>query len=144
MLLDQIRRYPNTRYVLIPNQHIGAWKVGFNGQWIAREYLARRGGAKFRPEQMVPARCPLLGYALRSLQVEGVQISHWFLRVETQPEVGPETYDAGADALGEFFKNEIAPYLEDSDLDPAGAAIIRACLDDADLSLYEKLIRPVS
>ena len=144
LLLDQIRRYPNTRYVLIPNQHIGAWKVGFHGQWIAREYLARRGGAKFRPEQMVPARTPLLGYALRSLQVEGVQLSHWFLHVETQPEVGPETYDAGARMLADFFKREIATYLADPDLDPVGQAIIRACLADADLGTYEKLIRPVS
>ncbi len=142
LLLDQIRRHPRTRYVLIPNQHIGAWKVGFNGQWIAREYLARRGGAKFRPEQMVPARCPLLGYALRTLQVEGAQIATWFLRVETQPEIGPETYDAGAAMLADFFKGEIARYLEDPDLDPFGAAIIRACIDDAEIGTYEKLIRP--
>ena len=46
--------------------------------------------------------------------------------------------------LSDFFKSEIAAYLADSDLDPNGAAIIRACLADADLSLYEKLIRPVS
>ena len=73
-----------------------------------------------------------------------MQISHWFLHVETQPEVGPETYDAGAAVRADFFKDGIASCLADSDLDPAGAAIIRACLEDADLSLYEKLIRPVS
>jgi hypothetical protein len=144
LLLDQIRRHPATRYVLIPNQHIGAWKVGFNAQWIAREYLARRGGAKFRPHQIEPARCPLLGYAMRSLQVEGAQIAHWFLRTETQPEIGTETYDAGGRMLADFFKREIATYLEDSDLDPGGAAIIRACLDGADLAIYEKLMRPVA
>jgi hypothetical protein len=144
LLLDQIRRHPATRYVLIPNQHIGAWKVGFNAQWIAREYLARRGGAKFRPHQIEPARSPLLGYAMRSLQVEGVQIAHWFLRTETQPEIGIETYDKGARMLADFFKREIATYLEDSDLDPAGQAIIRACLDGADLATYERLMRPVS
>ena len=144
LLLDQIRRHPATRYVLIPNQHIGAWKVGFNAQWIAREYLARRGGAKFRPHQIEPARCPLLGYAMRSLQVEGVQIAHWFLRTETQPEIGIETYDKGARMLADFFKREIATYLEDADLDPSGQAIIRACLDGADLATYERLMRPVS
>jgi hypothetical protein len=144
LLLDQIRRHPATRYVLIPNQHIGAWKVGFNAQWIAREYLARRGGAKFRPHQIEPARCPLLGYAMRSLQVEGAQIAHWFLRTETQPEIGTETYDAGARMLADFFKREIAAYLADPDLDPAGAAIIRACLADADLATYERLMRPVA
>jgi len=29
LLLKQIVETPDTRYVLIPNQHIGAWKVGF-------------------------------------------------------------------------------------------------------------------
>jgi hypothetical protein len=46
--------------------------------------------------------------------------------------------------LADFFKREIATYLEDSDLDPGGAAIIRACLDGADLAIYEKLMRPVA
>lgn len=144
LLLEQMRGAPGTRYVLIPNQHIGAWKVGFNGQWIAREYLARRGGAKFRPDQLAPARCPLLGHSLRSLHVEGAQIPGWFLRVETQPEVGPEAYDRGAAMLGDFFKQEIADYLDAPDLDPLGADLIRACLADADLRTYETLLRPVS
>jgi Zn-finger nucleic acid-binding protein len=47
------------RYVLIPNQHIGAWEVGFMPQWITREYLARRGGARFGAGRLKPpaARC---------------------------------------------------------------------------------------
>lgn len=143
LMLDQFRRSPGTRYVLIPNQHIGAWKVGFNGQWIAREYLARRGGAKFRPDQLLPARCPLLGHAMRSLQVEGAQIASWFLRTDTQPEIGPDGYDAGAALLSNFFKAEIAAFLEFPDLDPEGAAIIRACLDDADVATYEAALTPV-
>jgi hypothetical protein len=44
--------------------------------------------------------------------------------------------------LADFFKGEIAPYLDDSDLDPAGAAIVRACLNDAETGTYERLIRP--
>ena len=47
--LRLIQNTPGTKYVLIPNQHIGAYKVGFQGEWIAREYLARRG-------RKVPAR----------------------------------------------------------------------------------------
>jgi hypothetical protein len=46
----------------LPNQYIGAWKVGFMAEWIAREYLARRGSAKFAREQVGEAICPLLGY----------------------------------------------------------------------------------
>ena len=61
LLLDQILNTPDTRYVLIPNQHIGGWKVGFMAEWIAREYLARRGSAKFSRDQVTEALCPLLG-----------------------------------------------------------------------------------
>ena len=52
LLLEQILSTPNTRYILLPNQNVGAYKVGFMPQWIAREYLARRGGAKFSAEQV--------------------------------------------------------------------------------------------
>jgi hypothetical protein len=57
LLLRQIENTPETRYVLLPNQHIGAWKVGFMAEWIAREYLARRGSAKFGREQVGEAIC---------------------------------------------------------------------------------------
>jgi hypothetical protein len=63
LLLQQIVDTPRMKYVLCPNQHVGAWKTGFMPQWIAREYLARRGGARFSSEQVTPSRCPLLGYA---------------------------------------------------------------------------------
>jgi hypothetical protein len=99
LLLRQFENTRKTRYILCPNQHIGAWETGFVPQWIAREYLARRGNAKFKPDQIVPARCPLLGWSLAALQVEGRQIPKWFLQVETQPEVGVEAYDAGAGML---------------------------------------------
>ncbi|HEX3022651.1 MAG TPA: DUF4914 family protein, partial [Lachnospiraceae bacterium] len=62
LLLDQIVKSSNTRYVLIPNQHVGAYEVSFMPQWVAREYIARRGSAKFKPEHLVEARCPLLGF----------------------------------------------------------------------------------
>lgn len=35
--------------------------MGFMPQWIAREYLARRCSARFKPDQLKPARCSLLG-----------------------------------------------------------------------------------
>jgi hypothetical protein len=58
LLLRQFAENTRMRHILCPNQHIGAWRVGFMPQWIAREYLARRGAAKFRPDQLRPARCP--------------------------------------------------------------------------------------
>src|SRR5690606_5380210 len=109
LLLDQIQRSPAVDYVLIPNQHIGAWKVGFMSEWITREYLARRGNARFQKKQLVECRCPILGYALYTMRVEGFTIPRWFLQVETQPEVGEEGYDGGAEMLDTFFRKTLLP-----------------------------------
>ena len=139
LLLQQIVDTPNTLFVLCPNQHIGAWKVGFMPQWVAREYLARRGNAPFRPDQLEPARCPLLGYSLRQLQVEGTVLSHWFLQVETQPEVGNEAYDAGAEMLHQFFMQQLAKF-DVPDLHPLGHRIIDACRNHAATETYVELL----
>ena len=88
LLLEQMLATGSTRYILIPNQHIGAYKVGFMPQWIAREYLARRGGAKFNPDQLKESRCPLLGYALQNIKVEGIHLPRELLEVHRQQEVG--------------------------------------------------------
>lgn len=140
LLLNQIRETPSTRYVLIPNQHIGAWQVGFMPQWVVREYLARRSGAKFRPDQLAPARETLLGYALHSMVIEGVQIPQTFLEVNMQTEVGDEGYDTGAEILREFFARELTPYLKEADLDPLGREIINCCLQSGSLDDYEQLL----
>jgi len=142
LLLRQIQATPKVRYTLMPNQHVGAWQVSFMPQWVSREYLARRGVAKFQPHQIVPARCPLLGYALKSMQIEGTLLPQWFLRVETQPEVGPDGYDAGAEILKEFFARELRKFL-DPDLDPLGKEIITCCLDGGTLQDYDNLLHGV-
>ena len=139
LLLKQILDTPKVRYILCPNQHIGAWRVGFMPQWIAREYLARRGGAKFTSDQVMPATCPLLGYSLKKLMVEGQTIGNWFLRVETQPEVGEEAYHRGALILQGFFEKQLSKFLED-DLHPLGRRIIDCCLADGTLADYCSLI----
>lgn len=139
ILLKQILSTPHTLFTLVPNQHIGAWSVSFMPQWLMREYLARRGSNPFKPDVLVPARCPLLGYALRSVQIEGTMIPNWFLRPETQPEVGTAGYDAGAAQLQEFFSRELGAFLVDHDLDPFGRRIIEACLNGADVQTYAAL-----
>lgn len=139
LLLDQFNNYREMRYIITPNQYIGAWKVGFMPQWIAREYLARRGNSKFRPEQIRPARSTLLGYALYSIHVEGQQIARWFLQVETQPEVGVEAYDRGAQILMDFFQKELQDYNL-PELTTLGHQIIECCLDHGSLNDYERLI----
>ena len=139
LLLAQILASTGTRYVLIPNQHIGAYQVSFMPQWISREYIARRGSAKFKPEHLVESRCPLLGYGLESMKVDGQYIRKAFLQPETQSELGIEGYDIGAKVLTDFFKQELAQYNTE-DLDPLGRKIIEACMRDAPLSDYVDLI----
>ena len=56
LLLDHFRIHLKTRYILCPNQHIGAWKVGFTPEGIAREYLARRGAAARNSSPIKSAR----------------------------------------------------------------------------------------
>lgn len=127
LLLRQILGTPDTLFALIPNQHIGAWRVDFMPQWICREYLARRGASRFREDQIAPSRCPLLGYTLDTLHVEGSRIGHWFLQVETQPEVGTEAYDQGAAMLMGFFREQLALFQK-PELMPLGHEIIECCL----------------
>tara|TARA_Y100001933_G_scaffold263382_1_gene324557 strand:+ start:28361 stop:30256 length:1896 start_codon:yes stop_codon:yes gene_type:complete len=141
LMLDQIVRTPSVRYVLLPNQHVGAWEVGFMPQWIVREYLARRGSAPFSPGMLDEARCSLLGYTLHKLMVEGQTIGSWFLRVEAQPEVGEEAYDKGAEILREFFNKELSKFSGDEDLDPLGQKIIDCFLDGGTVTDYNKLIK---
>jgi hypothetical protein len=138
ILLDQVMQTASTLFVLIPNQHVGAWQVGFAPQWVVREYLARRGQARFRPNELVPARCPLLGYHRDQLVVEGQRVGKWFFDVSKQPEVGPEAYDTGAKQLREFFHQQIREFLHD-DLAAEGRQIIQACLDGATVADYENL-----
>jgi hypothetical protein len=139
LLLKQVVDYPNTRYILVPNQYIGIYKVGFMPQWIAREYLARRGSAKFQPHQIEPARNQLLGFSLNSIKVDGVYIPKELLEVNRQIEVGDEGYDAGSLILSNFFKKELQKFLTPK-LDPLGRKIIETCLHDGTLQDYLRLI----
>ncbi|HHU76169.1 MAG TPA: DUF4914 family protein [Firmicutes bacterium] len=138
LLLEQMINTPETKYSLIPNQYIGAYKVGFMPQWIIREYLARRGTVHFKPEQKVPARCPLLGEALNTLKVDGTYITRRLLQVDRQHEVGEEGYDAGARILTDFFKEEIKQFLT-PDLSGLGKKIIECCLNDGAQADYENI-----
>ncbi|MDW8343406.1 MAG: DUF4914 family protein [Verrucomicrobiae bacterium] len=140
LLLQQIQATPQVRYILCPNQHIGAWEVGFMPQWIAREYLARRGHARFRSDQVTPARCPLLGYAMHQLTIEGRNLPRWFLQVNTQPEVGDEAYDAGARILHQFFVRCLEPYRNLPDLMPLGRQIVECFFAGGTVEDYEKLL----
>ncbi len=139
LLLQQILDTPAVRYILIPNQHIGCWKVSFMPQWITREYLARRGGARFNLKQVRPSRCNLLGWNPSSLVVEGRPLGTWFFEVDKQPEVGADAYDKGAQILRDFFVKELANF-DNPALMPLGREIIDACISGGSLDDYARLI----
>ena len=139
LLLKQMLETPEVRYILTPNQFIGAWEVSFMPQWIAREYLARRGGARFHRSQVKPARCPLLGFTPGKIMVEGRTIGSWFFEVDQQPEVGTAAYDDGAAILHAFFVRELSQFMEPDLLD-LGKRIIECCLNKGSIRDYEKLI----
>lgn len=136
ILLDQVLASDDTLFVLIPNQHIGCWKVGFAPQWAVREYLARRGATHFRPDELVEARCALLGRHRRSMQVEDQNIGTFFFDVSTQPEVGEQAYDEGAAILQKFFNEQLSTF-DTPKLSSQGRAIIKACLEGANVGDYE-------
>lgn len=134
LLLQQIMESPKTLNVLIPNQHIGAYNVGFMSEWISREYLARHNG-ELKAKHLTPARCPLFGWALLDMKLNNQYIRQTFLRPETQSKLGTAGYDAGAKILTDFFKQELGRFMAD-DLDPVGKQIIQCCMDDGTLDDY--------
>jgi hypothetical protein len=138
-ILKQILETKKVKYILVPNQHVGAWKVSFMPQWLTREFMARRGGAIFDSSKVHACRCPLLGWAPSSIMVEGRPIGSWFFDVTKQPEVGEEAYDRGAEILQEFFRSELNHFLED-DLMPLGKEIIECCLNQGTVDDYQALI----
>ncbi len=139
LLLDQILKTPSTKYILVPNQYIGAFKVEFAGQWATREYLSRRGGLNFEKSKLEEARCPILGYVPSSIKLHGTTVHRGFLHVNLQNDVGNDAYDAGAEMLTNFFKKEISKYLTE-DISPLGKQIIETCLNDGTVEDYYDLI----
>ncbi|MFO7923758.1 MAG: DUF4914 family protein [Bacteroidales bacterium] len=140
LLLEQIVNNTVTQYVLTPNQYIGVWKVGFKPQLLMREYLTRRGNAKFRSDQYQSARSSLLGYELNYLTIEGSKIPSRFLKVYRQEAVGFEGYDKGAEILRSFFHEQLQQYLV-PELSDLGRKIIETCLEDGSVESYSKLIK---
>ncbi len=85
---------------------MGVWEVGFMPQWITREFLASRGGARFTEKQMKPSHCPLLGYTPGKIVIEGGTLSVWFFEVDQQPEVAlPPTTAARKSSKNSSIRN---------------------------------------
>ncbi len=127
ILLRQMERTPGTRYVLIPNQYIGCYKVGFKAEHLSREYLSRRGQAPFKMEELINLGSPVLGYAMKNVKLDGKEIPSRMLNVAEQRYVGEEAFKAGSDILTNFFKQELKQFLT-PDLDELGRKIIESFL----------------
>lgn len=138
LLLRQILEYPRTRFVLTPNQHIGAYKVGFSAEWLTREWLARKGGGRMRADQLTPARCALFGYTPTEITLDGQPVRRTLLHPHMQNWVGEEAYDEGCRILTGFFHSELQQFLTD-DLDPLGRQIIETCLTNGAVDDYNAL-----
>ena len=139
LLLEQIKNTPETRYVLIPNQHIGSYKVGFKAEWLDREYLARKGSARFRSDQLEEARCSTLGWSPKTLRIDGHSIPKKMLRVHHQLSIGDEAYDEGATILKDFFKRELEKF-NTPELNDLGRDIIEAYMRDASVAEFSELM----
>ncbi len=138
LLLRQLVDASRTRYVLTPNQHIGAYQVGFAAEWITREYLARRG----RADASRPAHAgALLAVRLHVARDEGrraARASHVARARDAVAGRGGRGVRRGAGIIKAFFKSELEQYLTD-ELDPLGRAIIEIVLKDGSVEDYEAL-----
>jgi hypothetical protein len=76
------------------------------------------------------------------MQVEGTILPAFFLRVDEQPEVGPEGYDKGAAIMEEFFTRELRKFLQPG-LDRLGRLIIKCCVDGGSIRDYEAFLPSV-
>ncbi|MDD2370538.1 MAG: DUF4914 family protein [Firmicutes bacterium] len=130
ILLRQMQKTPGTRYVLIPNQYIGCYKVGFKAEHLSREYLSRRGQAPFKIEELKDLGSPVLGYAMKSVKLDGKEIPSRMLNVAEQRYVGEDAFKEGADILTNFFKQELVQFLT-PELDDLGRRIIESFIAGA-------------
>jgi len=139
LLLKQINDNYKVKYILTPNQHIGAWKVGFMPQWLAREFFVLNGDNPIRKDMMTPSRTPLLGYTLNEIELPMTKIDRKFIEVNLQPEVGDEAYDRGAQMLNDFFREELQKYLT-PELNSMGREIIECFMRGGSLEEYENIM----
>ncbi len=130
ILLRQIQKTPGTRYVLIPNQYIGTYKVGFKAEHLSREYLSRRGQAPFKMDELNDLGSPVLGYAMKSVKLDGKEIPLRMLNVAEQRYIGEEGFKKGADILTNFFNQELKQFLT-PELDDLGKKIIESFISGA-------------
>ncbi len=140
LLLRQILETPKTRFVLTPNQHVGAWRVGFMPQWLSREYLLRAG------------RGPIPSRATHAGPVSAVGLRPFLHadRGDTDSALASGGQSAGggrrgrlrhrAQMLWDFFCRELRPLATHPELLPEGRDIINCCLNRGTLADFESVL----
>jgi len=134
ILLDQIIKTPDTKYILCPNQHVGIYKTSFAPQWVAREHIAQNG---FKFDSLKKAKLTLLGYIPENITVFDKIIPEYLFDTSLQPEVTFDAYEKGSEIIYNFFKKNLEKYYT-SDLNPIGKKIIDIFNSNGSIEEYEK------
>ncbi len=123
LLLKMMQRANGVQHLLVPNQHIGPWSVGYGSMWFVREWLSRKpGGPCFATDELVPSPYPLFGYALRRAELKGQEVESRILR--PWEEYGRNAYQKGRTEFVAFAHPILQRFALDPDIDPIGRDIL--------------------
>lgn len=128
-LLRQFAETADMDFVLIPNQNIGAYRVGFSPQHTLRAHLAM--GGKLEAQEWSP--CQLLGREVRPFRFDDQTVPDYLFRPHCQRELGDGTYQKGVSVIERSMRGYLPRYLKPH-LHPVAARLIRAVVEGEDLS----------
>ena len=90
-------------------------------------------------DRLEPARCPLFGYTMKEMKVDGQHIRSKFLHPESQETLGTEGYDKGAKILYDFFAKELEQY-DVEELHPVGKQILECFKKNGSVEDYCQIL----
>ena len=135
LLLQMMQRAHDVQHLLVPNQHIGPWSVGYGSMWFVREWLSRKpGGACFAMEELIPAPMPLFGYALKHATLNGQEVDIRILR--PWQEYGHNAYQKGRTEFVAFSHPIFRRFARDPDINPIGRDILNWAIRGGNLSEF--------
>ena len=127
LLLVLMQRATNTQHLLIPNQNIGRWEVGYGSQWFVREFVTRKAaGPAFYPSEIEPAHLNLFGYELVSASLDGQSVDPELLHPVKQ--YGMNAYNRGKESFMGFARPILQRFATHPDIHPTGRKILQWAL----------------
>ena len=116
--------------ILVPNQHVGAYQVGFAPQHFLRAHLCL--GGTITPGDWAP--CALLGQEIEPFAAgDGEPLPDVLFRPHRQPELRDGRYERGRAIVERSLRAYLPRYLQPH-LHPVAARLIRAVVDGEDLT----------